>query len=102
MNVAVRVDAENAPTPIIVFVKNRKREGLNQRNQTVQRIGSDPDHRPVPTSGREAEACPIALRAPAEAPASPSCPLDIAHSPSRKELSKEIVGRGRTHFEEPS
>ena len=38
------------------------------------------DHRPVPTSDDEAEA---------------SCyfPLDIAHSPSRRRLSKEIVGR---------
>ena len=39
------------------------------------------DHRPVPTSAHEAEA---------------SCcfPLDITHSPSRRRLSKEIVGRG--------
>ena len=38
------------------------------------------DHRPVPTSDDEAEA---------------SCyfPLDIAHSPSRRRLSKEVVGR---------
>ncbi len=54
------------------------------------------DHRPVPTSGREAEASPVALRVPSEASASPCFPLDIAHSPSRKGLSKEIVGRGKS------
>ena len=53
------------------------------------------DHRPVPTSVGEAEASPVALRAPSEAPASFCFPLDIAHSPSRRRLSKEIVGRGR-------
>ena len=34
------------------------------------------------------------LRSPSEAPASCRLPLDIAHSPSRRRLSKEIVGRG--------
>ena len=53
------------------------------------------DHRPVPTSADEAEASPVALRAPSEAPASCCFPLDIAHSPSRRRLSKEIVGRGK-------
>jgi hypothetical protein len=53
------------------------------------------DHRPVPTSADEAEASPVALRAPSEAPASCCFPLDIAHSPSRRRLSKEIVGRER-------
>ena len=33
--------------------------------------------------------------APSEAPASCCFPLDIAHPPSRRRLSKEIVGRGR-------
>ena len=52
------------------------------------------DHRPVPTSADEAEASQVALRAPSEAPASCCFPWDIAHSPSRRRLSKEIVGRG--------
>ena len=54
------------------------------------------DHRPVPTSADQAEASAIARRAPSEAQASCCFPLDIAHSPSRKRLSKEIVGRGTT------
>ena len=53
------------------------------------------DHRPVPTSAHEAEASAVALRAPSEASASCCFPLDITHSPSRRRLSKEIVGRGR-------
>ena len=53
------------------------------------------DHRPVPTSADKAEASPVALRAPSEAPASCCFPWDIAHSPARRRLSKEIVGRGR-------
>ena len=52
------------------------------------------DHRPVPTSADKAEASPVALRAPSEAPASCCFPWDIAHSPARRRLSKEIVGRG--------
>ncbi len=52
------------------------------------------DHRPVPTSAHEAEASAVALRAPSEASASCCFPLDITHSPSRRRLSKEIVGRG--------
>ena len=53
------------------------------------------DHRPVPTSADKAEASPVALRAPSEAPASCCFPWDIAHSPARRRLSKEIVGRGK-------
>ena len=52
------------------------------------------DHRPVPTSAHEAEASAVALQAPSEASASCCFPLDITHSPSRRRLSKEIVGRG--------
>ena len=53
------------------------------------------DHRPVPPSAGEAEATPVALQAPSEAPASLCVPLDSAHAPSRRKLFKEIVGRGR-------
>ena len=51
------------------------------------------DHRPVPTSADEAGASEGARRATEEASASCCFPLDIAHSPSRRRLSKEIVGR---------
>ena len=57
------------------------------------------DHRPVPTSAHEAEASAVALRAPSEASASCCFPLDITHSPSRRRLSKEIVGRGIAEYE---
>ena len=56
------------------------------------------DHRPVPTSAHEAEASAVALRAPSEASASCCFPLDITHSPSRRRLSKEIVGRGTSLY----
>jgi hypothetical protein len=51
------------------------------------------DHRPVPARG-EAEASAVALRAPAEAPASPGFCLDIPHSPCSKGLSNHFVRRG--------
>ncbi len=42
----------------------------------------------------EAEASPVALRAPSEAPASPGFCLDIAHSPLSNGLSNQFVRRG--------
>src|SRR5581483_2879640 len=51
------------------------------------------DHRPVPPRLGEAEASPVALRAPSEAPASPGFCLDIAHSPLSNGLSNHFVRR---------
>jgi hypothetical protein len=44
-------------------------------------------------SADEAEASPVALRAPSDAPASCGFPLDMTRSPSCRRLSKEFVAR---------